>query len=442
MTREQCEKICRQLLSYAKADEAFVTLTTQDGTPVRFMRSICFEASRISDVTVQLVVRVGKRYASASSNSTTSDALRTLAERAVALAGQLPESETIVPFAEKATLPETPLFSQNNTDIADSWRFETLSAVLESLKENNLVGSGHLTTANSTFSVASSAGLFLHQPSTGIHFLIRVFTKDGLSTGYGENRSRSINNIRASEIAQGAIDRCLAWRDPVETKAVKTRAILHPAALADLFMIFIRNFDQQAINENRSFLRKLDGSSTVGFKVFPAAISMYSDPFDLLIPSMPFSADGVVIPPTRWIRSGVIENVALSRFDAVRMGVSPLPAPTNLRIDGGTLDTLEKMISKTEQAVLVHGFSSLSSVDPASCLLSGTTRDGAFLIEDGKISRAVKNLAFRDSPVAILQRFTDLGKPEIVYPRTLNFPMLIPPVAVADFNFTKQSGVI
>jgi predicted Zn-dependent protease len=441
MNREYFEKLCAKLLSLTKADESYVSVNAVDSVPYRFAKNLVLQSSRIMDVHVQLTVRLGKRYTSASTNDISDSGLKALADRTVALAGRLSEAEMIIPFPETARIKESALFSQRNEDITDAWRVEAVGAVLEKTKQANLLALGHLTTSDNTYVLASSNGMFLYQTSSTLYFMIRVFNENGTSTGQAEGRSISFQGFSPLALAQSAIDTCVAWKDPIEIKAERLTTLFHPNALADLFHPFIRQFDQQAVNENRSIVRRLDGTTFLGTKIFPETINITSDPYDTRVPSLPFTMEGLEVKPMYWVRSGVIENIALSRFEAAKAKKAPLPFPTNLKLDGGT-KSIEEIISTTQRALYVQGFAPLTVADATNCLLSGSTRDGLFLIEDGKITKAVMNLWMRETPAYILGQILQAGLPAVCYPRTILFPMLMPPLLVKDVMYVKSSGTI
>jgi predicted Zn-dependent protease len=105
--------------------------------------------------------------------------------------------------------------------------------------------------------------------------------------------------------------------------------------------------------------------------------------------------------------------------------------------------SLEQMISETDNAVLVTRFWYIRTVEPKTMLLTGLTRDGVFVIKNGKISRPVKNFRFNESPVNILKNIVDIGKPEkAVGSETDDFPIFVPPLKVSNFNFSSLSDAI
>jgi predicted Zn-dependent protease len=218
-------------------------------------------------------------------------------------------------------------------------------------------------------------------------------------------------------------------------------AILEPSALAELILPTMRQFDSQAIAENRSFLRKLDGSSFVGSELFPKGFDILSDPLHPLAPSYPFTLDGTPVAKRFWVRDGVVESVALSRQEALRTGANPFPFPTNFLFNGSS-DTLEQIVSSTERGLLVSSLGSVQLDNPINGLLSAATRDGLFLVENGAVRGGVRNMILSETGVGLFRRMDRASVPVTVHPRGVFFPMYLPGIRVPELPFTQASGLI
>ena len=271
--------------------------------------------------------------------------------------------------------------------------------------------------------------------------MARATTRDGESTGFSEQRSFDLSLVDPGWVGRSAADKCLAWRNPVEIKPERTTTIFEANVLAEFLLPFLQQFDRQAVEEDRTFLRKLDGGSFAGQKMFIDGFDVLSDPAHPAVPSYPFSLDGQRIEKRYWIRNGVIETMMLSRAAARKSGGQPIPFPTNVLMSGGS-DKLETIIASTKRGLLVSGIGSLTIDDPTNCLLTGSTKDGVFLIEDGKITRGVQNLVLRETPVYFFKRMDKVGLPVPVHPRNMFFPMFIPAIRVPEVMYTRLSGVV
>jgi predicted Zn-dependent protease len=181
--------------------------------------------------------------------------------------------------------------------------------------------------------------------------------------------------------------------------------------------------------------------SKIGEKIMDERISIYSDPFDPLVLAQPFDFDGLPLGRQNFIEKGVLKTLYYSRFWAKKKGVEPTGAPSSFVMSGGDT-SVEDMIKSTQRGVLVTRLWYLREVDPRTILYTGLTRDGTFLIENGKISKAVKNFRFNDSPLMMLNNLEQIGRPVRLAGTEAGGAVIVPPIKVRDFNFTSLSDAV
>ncbi len=441
MTRQEAESLLSRIVNRSSADETYVMLRASSGTTVRFADTVPMLPVRLDDVNIQISIRRGSRYATTNCGGSTDAAIDKAFERIEAMLPHQPENERVVPFPDPRLVLEAPLLEQRDEDIDPAWRAAALAAILDAARASKLRVTGSLSTTDSVLSVATSNGLFLYQPSSLVQGELRAFTADGGQTSSARLYRRSTSSFDAASLITKARDLCLRWNNPVEIKPSRLTTVFTAQAVADLLMPMLQQFSMLAIQENRSFLRRLDGSPFIGSQMFKTGIRLYSDPFAKELPSMPFTAEGSEVKAATWVNNGVIETIAESRYETSGTQRDIRPLPTNLMMDGGK-GTLDELIKGTKRGLLVNGFASLSMIDPANCLLSGSTRDGLFLIENGKITKAVKNLVLRETPVYLLKEVLEMAAPEEVSPTAAYFPMRVPAMRVKDVMYTQVSGLI
>jgi len=439
--RQEMKALTDAVLNLSTADETFVSCNALQTTAITLANNRVMSTSRIEDVGLQVTVRIGNRYASASSNQRDRVSLKRFIVELCELAPSLRVVEEVLPFPAAVIVSETPMLIQADADISSAWREESTAELISAAQQNELLASGSVSTSNTAFAVAASSGLFLYQPSSLVHCSVVMRSKNGRSYGFGEERSYSAADVSAKRTARRAVEKCLAWNDAIALPPGRITTVFENAALADIIIPFLKQFDQQAVNEDRSFVRKLDGSSRQGSEVFGSGMNMYSDPFSSLLPSTPFSLDGLPIEKTHWVRNGVIESLTCSRFQAMKSKQKPIPFPSNCIIPGGT-DSLAQLLANTERALLVTGFAPLTVEDPKNCLLTGSTKNGLFLIENGHITKAIQNLVLRETPVYFFKRLEQVGLSERTYPSGSSFPMLLPSIRVTDVMYSKASSLI
>lgn len=207
--------------------------------------------------------------------------------------------------------------------------------------------------------------------------------------------------------------------------------IMRPAAVAELLsFMFFDGFDAKASDEGRTFLR-----GKLCTKICGQNITLRSDASDPRCPGMPFQPDGLASPTITWIDKGVVTNLFYSRYWAKKQGKEASGVPSNFIMDGGDA-TVDEMIALTKMGLLITRFWYIRFVDSMVPLVTGMTRDGLFLIENGEVTRPIKYLRFNENPVDVLNRVEAMSAPE----RTGEYMgMLVPALKVREFNFTSTT---
>jgi len=212
----------------------------------------------------------------------------------------------------------------------------------------------------------------------------------------------------------------------------------------------------RAAEEGRSFLSKKGGGTLAGEKLFPEFITLRSDPFNKLYSALPwggggggfggggggFGGGGGGLPADRitWIENGVVKNLVYDRYWAVKAGKQPTPFPNRLVLDGGG-KSLADLIASVDRGLLVTRFWYIRVVNPQSMQVTGLTRDGVFLIEQGKVTAPVMNFRFNQSPVEMLKNTVVMGTPVRVRGGE-GQGMIAPAIVAKDFSFTSISDAV
>jgi predicted Zn-dependent protease len=212
--------------------------------------------------------------------------------------------------------------------------------------------------------------------------------------------------------------------------------ILEPDATSDLIPLMAGALQARAAEEGRSAFAKGGGATKLGEKIVDERVTLLSDPADPLILATPFDGDGMPLGRQTWITRGVLSQLAYTRFWANRRGTRPTGGAGSLRLEGGT-ESLDQLIAGTERGVLVTHCWYIRAVDQRTLVYTGLTRDGTFLIENGKIARPIKNFRFNDSPLFMLNNLDAIGRPV----RTAGGDAM-PAIRVRDFHFTSLSDAV
>ncbi len=180
----------------------------------------------------------------------------------------------------------------------------------------------------------------------------------------------------------------------------------------------------------------------MGEKLLSEAVTIVSDPNDAVTPDPLFGEDGVPKRRTVWFERGIAKNMSYSRFWAQKMGREPVPRAGNFSMAGGTV-ALDEMVRAVKRGILVTRLWYIRSVDPRTLLITGMTRDGNFLIENGKITRPALNFRFNESPISALSKIEAMGPAErVIGSEGYGAGTSVPPLLVSGFTFSSKSSGI
>jgi predicted Zn-dependent protease len=246
----------------------------------------------------------------------------------------------------------------------------------------------------------------------------------------------------------------LGWsKRTVSLPAGRYPTLMPPSTVADLMIYLVWMMDGRAAQEGRTALSAPGGGTRVGERLTQSPVTLYSDPLAEPLQCRPFVAtsfssetvsvfdNGMDINRVDWIHDGVINALAYPRAAAAEFGEPVAVAADNLLMTGGDA-SLDEIIARTERALLLTTLWYIRTVDPTMLLLTGLTRDGVYLIEDGKVSAAVNNFRFNESPLDLLQRVTEVGATEITLPREWGdwaTRAAMPPLMIPDFYMSSVS---
>lgn len=255
----------------------------------------------------------------------------------------------------------------------------------------------------------------------------------------------------AAELYEGVKQR-LAWSERrIDLPAGRYEVILSPSCVADMlqYMLWLAAF--RDANEGHSAFSKPGGGTKLGEKLFETPVTLASDPTEPVISTMPFVAAftsssfssvfdaGAPKPRVEWIGDGVLTNLVAPRKIAADAGVAPALNGGNIIMEGDG-PTLDAMVAGTERALLLNALWYIRLVDPQTMLLTGLTRDGVYLVEDGKVTGEVNNFRYNVSPLDMLANIREIGKSAVSYAREFEAALpRTPPLRVADWFMSSVS---
>ncbi|MFD7611775.1 metallopeptidase TldD-related protein [Streptomyces sp. NPDC059828] len=247
----------------------------------------------------------------------------------------------------------------------------------------------------------------------------------------------------------------LGWAERrIDLPAGRYETLLPPTAVADLLIYQMWSSAGRDAVEGRTVFSKPGGGTRLGESLTELPLTLRSDPTEPGLESAPFviahaSGDtasvfdnGLPLEPTRWVRDGKLDRLVTTRHSAGLAALPVAPGIDNLVLDGGGERSLEEMVAATERGLLLTCLWYIREVDPATLLLTGLTRDGVYLVENGEVTGAVNNFRFNESPVDLLRRASEAGRTEKTLPREWSdwfTRAAMPPLRVPDFNMSSVS---
>ncbi len=441
LTQDQTKRICDRVLSLSKADECIVGIAGERNGNIRFARNAVSTAGLTDDTTLTVRVAFGKRQGTATINEFDDKSLEKAVRRAEDLARLAPENPEFMPAVAKQQYKASNTFVQKTADIDPEIRAQAAAYAIEACRKKGLVSAGFLTDTTSFQTVANSNGVFGHQALTSLDFTCTIRTEDGRGSGWVRRSARDLARFDPREAADVAIEKALRSVDAKALEPGRYTVILEPAATSDLMNFMMNGFDARRSDEGRSFLSKQGGLNRVGDKLFDSQVNIWSDPWDPLVPVLPWDATMLPRERQQWIKDGRVADLEYSQFWAKQKNKRAQGSPGNF-IMAGTDKTTEALIASTKKGVLVTRTWYIRMVDPQSVALTGLTRDGTFYVENGKIKHPIKNFRFNESPVSMLNNIEEIGKSVVLGGDEGPNPMVVPAMKVRDFNFTSLSDAV
>ncbi len=445
LSREECESIARKVLGFVTSpDGARVNIGSGSRGNTRFAVNQVSTGGDNYDTTVTVTAYNGRRIGTSTTNQLHDEGLKTVVEIAERLAKLAPEDpEFLAELAPQEYLPGSN-WSDATASLDPVGRADAVRTITAPATKDGLVSTGYLDTRVGASAVANTKGLFAYNRSTASVLTTTVRTADGLGSGWAGASHHDWSRVNAAALGARAADKARASRNAAAIEPGRYTVVFEPTAVGNLIQFIATALNARAADEGRSFFSTPGGGNKIGQKVMDERVTIVSDPFDPDVAGVPFTAEGLPTRRSVWIENGVVKTLNYDRFWAQKKGTTPTASGGSLRMSGGS-SSLESMIASTQRGLLVTRFWYLRPVDQRTILYTGLTRDGTFLIENGKVTRAVKNLRFNDSPVFMLNNLESLGTPVRVSASEDGGPgqaIVVPPLKVRDFNFTSLSDAI
>ena len=442
LSREQSQALIERVVKMSQADAISVSVTSGLANNIRFAANQVSTAGSVADANVAVTSAFGPKKATVVTNTLSDEALLKTVRESERLAKLAPDDPEAMPDLgpQAIKIVSADFESTAKLDAADLAR-AALTALEPARKAGDLTAAGYLVVNTNTNALGNKEKLFAYHKSTSANYTLTVRTTDGTGSGWAGAEHPDWTKLDVNSVSARAIDKARLSRNPVAIEPGRYTVILEPQAVGDLVQLIGFYADARSSDEGRSPFTKQGGGNKIGEKIIDPRITITADPFDPTILSQPWDGDGLPLGRQVFIDKGVLKELYYSRFWAKKMNKKPTGAPTSFIMSGGTT-SLDDMIKSTPRGILVTRLWYLREVDPRTILYTGLTRDGTFLIENGKISKAIKNFRFNDSPLFMLNNLEAMGPPVRLAGTEAGGAVVVPPIKVRDFNFTSLSDAV
>jgi predicted Zn-dependent protease len=440
--RDQIKHRTDAILSRSTADQTEVVVMAEESALTRFANSAIHQNVAETDIQVRIRVVIGTRIGVASTNHLDDRALERTLETAISIAKLQPPNPDFKSLPRPQPIPDVIAFSEATAGCTPEQRATAVGAICLQARGEGLVASGALTTSTHELAVASSNGIFAYLPTT--YADINTVIMSDTSAGYASALAMDVRDLDSDAVGAEAVDKCLRSQGPRVFPPDELPVILEPYAVQDLVtMMSLTGFGAMAMQEGRSFM-----VGRIGQPIVDSRVSIWDDGLDTTGIPQPFDFEGVPKQRVDLIRHGVACGVV---YDSYRAGKEASrsstghalpapnrfgPTPTNLFFAPGD-STLEAMIQGTERGIYVTRFHYTRPVDPTRVVVTGMTRDGTFLVENGEIAYPIKNLRFTQSYLEALNRVEQIGRQTRLLGGMGGFLRnRVPALKLAGFRFT------
>jgi predicted Zn-dependent protease len=245
-----------------------------------------------------------------------------------------------------------------------------------------------------------------------VNFTTTVRTPDGTGSGWAGTSVNDWNELDIRALGATAVGE---GRAVAGTRGrwspVSWTVILEPTAVGNMVNLMVNAMGARSADEGRSFFSRPEGGNRIGEQVVDERVTIVSDPIDPRHLSAPFSGDGLPNRRHGLDRNGRGAESHLRPLLGERNDREPTGFASGWRMEGGSATIGRDDPQSTERGLLVTRFWYIRSVDPRTILFTGLTRDGTFLVENGRITHPVRNLRWNESPVFMLNNIEMMGEP-------------------------------
>jgi PmbA protein len=443
-------RLLKKVVQESPADQTEAILLTEDSSLTRFAGSAIHQHVAERNQTLILRVIQEKKIAVVTTNIFQPSSVKKILQKAASLVKVQHPNDQFISLPEPKPIPEIETFSKNMKRLTPNAKVKAIKDILTLVKKKGLKASGAFSNGEVELAVVNSLGIEAYQKFSD--FFLHLIVENEKNTSYASCVGRDPDQLDMDTLTQEAT-RKITGEEPIQIEPGEYEVILEPYAVSEMlsFLGYL-GFHALAVQEGRSFF-----SNRFGEKMVDEKVMIYDDGLDPEGLQVPFDFEGIPKKKVIFFDGGVAKEVTYDSFTGGREGkestghglIAPNtagPIPINLFMKAGE-SSLEEMIRSVRKGVYVTRFHYTNVVEPMKTVITGMTRDGTFLIEEGEIKRPIRNLRFTESILKALSQVTAISKDRricsegTVYSRRFVTGTVVPAIKIDGFNFSGVSAL-
>ncbi len=439
LTEAELRRLIDVGLAHSKADQTEILVFDGDESLTRFANNEIHQNVSQRDATLLTRVVFGKRIGVASLNNTSEEGVKQVIERASALAEHQVEDPDFQTLPGPQPGQKAGGYVEATAASTPEERAEAVGILVARAMEAGLVAAGAFSTEAGQIAIGNSLGVFNHHTTTEARLSAVVMSDT--SSGYADQVTSDVLEVDSDAVAMIAIEKALRGKEPQSIEPGEYEVVLDEPAVCDIvdFLAYL-GFGALAVQEGRSFM-----AGHIGEKVLGDNITVWDDGLAADTIPFPFDFEGVPKQRVNLVTNGIAKGLVYDTNTALKDGVASTghglpagstfgPVPRNLFLAPGTASK-EELIRSVKRGIFITRFWYTRTVHPLSITVTGMTRDGTFLIENGEIVAPVRNLRFTQSYVEALNHVDLLGKDAKLQKDMFAYNR-VPALKIAKWNFT------
>jgi PmbA protein len=442
--KEKAQEILGRVLDLAGDGAVEGLLSSRLTSVTRFANSAITQNVDTDESMLQVRVALGQKVGRATTNALDDAGLRKVVETARELARLSSDDAEFPGFPAAPAAEPLDAFVAATANCTPHDRSEMVKQSVAVTRAHDVEAYGVIETGTRELAIANSSGVDAYHQDTVATMHVVAVKEEGISSR--NFAARDVSAIDPAALAQRAAERCLASREPILLPPGRYDVILEEEAVKDILMhLGALAFGALSLQENRSFI-----AGKLGTRVLGSNVTLWDDGTDPRTFGFPFDMEGVPKQKVVLVNGGVAENVVYDARTAEKEGrrstghaIPPIwyasgPMPIHMFMAGGEA-TREQLIAGTERGLLINRFHYSRPIDPSTAVVTGITREGTFLIENGRIVAGVKNLRYIQSYPEALCNVGGLTR-DTKLQTEYEFNATVPAIKVRGFNVTGSSG--